>query len=85
VKGHGSSLTDWRSVGRFGAVASALTADFEEGGEEALELARTEDPVRYTAIIASLMSKELAIERNQLCHEELDALFEHVRKPRGKT
>jgi hypothetical protein len=34
------------------------------------------------------MPKELAIERNQLgqlTDEELDALFEHVREPRGKT
>ena len=78
MKGHGSSLTDWRPVGRLGAVASALAADFKEGGAEALKLARIEDPVRFTAIIASLMSKELAIERNQLgqlTDEELDALL----------
>jgi hypothetical protein len=65
----------------------ALAADFEEGGAAAIKIARIEDPVRYVAIIASLMPKELAIEHNQLgelTDEELSALLAHVRELRAK-
>ena len=65
----------------------ALAADFEEGGATAIKIARIEDPVRYVAIIASLMPKELAIEHNQLgdlSDEELNALLSHVREMRAK-
>jgi hypothetical protein len=65
----------------------ALAADFVEGGAAAIKVARLEDPVRYTAIIASLMPKELSIEHNQLgdlSDEELSALLEHVREMRAK-
>ena len=65
----------------------ALAADFEEGGADAIKIARIEDPVRYTAIIASLMPKELTIEHNQLgdlTDEELGALLQHVRELRAK-
>jgi len=65
----------------------ALAADFEEGGADAIKIARIEDPVRYTAIIASLMPKELTIEHNQLgdlTDEELGVLLQHVRELRAK-
>ena len=65
----------------------ALAADFEEGGAAAIKIARIEDPVRYVAIIASLMPKELAIEHNQLgdlSDEELNVLLSHVRAMRAK-
>jgi hypothetical protein len=65
----------------------ALAADFEEGGAAAIKIARIEDPVRYVAIIASLMPKELAIEHNQLgdlSDEELNVLLTHVRGMRAK-
>jgi hypothetical protein len=65
----------------------ALAADFEEGGAAAIKIARIEDPVRYVAIIASLMPKELAIEHNQLgdlSDEELNVLVAHVREMRAK-
>ena len=65
----------------------ALAADFEEGGAAAIKVARIRDPIRYTAIIASLMPKELAIEHNQLgefSDEEINALLEHVRELRAK-
>jgi hypothetical protein len=65
----------------------ALAADFEEGGAAAIKIARIEDPVRYVAIIASLMPKELAIEHNQLSDlsdEELNVLLSHVREMRAK-
>ena len=65
----------------------ALAADFEEGGAAAIKIARIEDPVRYVAIIASLMPKEVAIEHNQLgelSDEELSTLLAHVRELRAK-
>jgi hypothetical protein len=65
----------------------ALAAEFEEGGAAAIKIARIEDPVRYVAIIASLMPKELAIEHNQLgdlSDEELNVLLSHVREMRAK-
>jgi hypothetical protein len=36
----------------------ALAADFEEGGAAAMKVARLEDPLRYIAIVASLMPNE---------------------------
>lgn len=65
----------------------ALQRDFEEGGAAAIKLCRLEDPVRYTAIIAGLMPKDLQIEHQrfgELGDEELDAVLEYVRQMRAK-
>jgi hypothetical protein len=65
----------------------ALAADFEEGGAAAMKVARLEDPLRYIAIVASLMPKELAVEHSQLgdlSNEELNALLEYVQIERAK-
>jgi hypothetical protein len=65
----------------------ALAADFEEGGAAAIKIARLEDPLRYVAIVASLMPKELAVEHSQLgdlSDDEVNALLEYVREQRAK-
>jgi hypothetical protein len=65
----------------------ALQKDFEEHGMEAIRIARVEDPVRYVAIIAQLMPKDLQIEHRrfgQLSDEELDGVLEYVRQMRAK-
>jgi hypothetical protein len=69
------------------AFIEALREDFEAHGMEAIRIARIEDPVRYVAILASLMPRELAVEHTrfgELSDEELDALLEHVRAFKAK-
>jgi hypothetical protein len=66
---------------------TALLKDFEEGGAAAIKIARLEDPVKYLAIVASLMPRELAVEHSQLgdlSDEEVNALLEHVQIERAK-
>lgn len=41
------------------AFANALAADFEKHGVQAIEDARTADPVKYVQIVASLMPKQI--------------------------
>jgi hypothetical protein len=65
----------------------ALLADFKEGGAAAIKVARIEDPVRYLAVMASLMPKELAVEHSQLgdlSDDEVSALLDYVREQRAK-
>jgi hypothetical protein len=65
----------------------ALLKDFKEGGAAAIKIARLEDPLRYIAIVASLMPKELAVEHGQLgelSDDEVSALLEYVREQRAK-
>jgi hypothetical protein len=65
----------------------ALLKDFKEGGAAAIKVARIEDPVRYLAVMASLMPKELAVEHSQfgeLSDDEVAALLEHVKEARAK-
>jgi hypothetical protein len=66
---------------------NALIEDFREGGAAAIKICRIENPVKYTAIIASLMPRDLAIETSkmgELTDDELGALIEHVRQTRAK-
>jgi hypothetical protein len=66
---------------------TALLKDFEEGGAAALKVARLEDPLKYIAIVASLMPRELAVEHSQLgdlSDDEVNALLEYVREQRAK-
>jgi hypothetical protein len=66
---------------------TALLKDFEEGGAAAIKVARLEEPVKYLAIVASLMPRELAVEHNQLgdlSDDEVNALLEYVREQRAK-
>jgi hypothetical protein len=60
----------------------ALAGDFAEHGAAAIKLCRMEEPARYVQIIASLMPKELEIERGitaDLDDEQLDALIAQVK------
>jgi hypothetical protein len=66
---------------------AALVKDFEEGGAAAIKIARLEEPVKYLAIVASLMPRELAVEHSQLgdlSDDEVAALLEHVKEARAK-
>jgi hypothetical protein len=66
---------------------AALAEDFEAHGADAIKIARMRDPIRYVAIIASLMPKELTVEHSQigeLSDEEISALLAYVRELRAK-
>jgi hypothetical protein len=66
---------------------NALVEDFQQHGRDAIRIARIEDPVRYVAILAGLMPKNLEIEHTrlgELSDEELDALLEYARERRAK-
>jgi hypothetical protein len=66
---------------------NALVEDFQQYGRDAIRIARIEDPVRYVAILAGLMPKNLEIEHTrlgELSDEELDALLEYARERRAK-
>jgi hypothetical protein len=65
----------------------ALLKDFKDGGAAAIKIARIEDPLRYIAIVASLMPRELAVEHSQfgdLSDDEVNALLEYVQIERAK-
>src|SRR5262245_37781137 len=60
----------------------ALASDFEAHGAAAIKICRIEEPARYVQIVASLMPKELEIERGitaDLSDGELDALIAQVK------
>src|SRR5262245_19428226 len=61
---------------------SDLLAEWEVGGQEALKIARIEDPVRFCIIVANLLPKELEIAvgpMQQLSDEELEKFIEYAR------
>jgi hypothetical protein len=63
----------------------ALLNDFREGGAAAIKVARIEDPVRYLAVMASLMPKELEHSQlGDLSDADVTALLEHVQIERAK-
>ncbi len=52
-----------------------LSADFEKHGAAAIERVREEDPATYIRVIASLLPKELKVERSRyedMSEEEID-------------
>jgi hypothetical protein len=54
----------------------ALSMDFSEHGPAAIERVRQEDPVAYIRVIASLLPKELKVERSpyaDMTEEEINA------------
>ena len=60
----------------------ALAEDFEKHGADAIKICRIEEPARYVQIVASLMPRELDIERGitaDLDDEQLDALIAQVK------
>ena len=60
----------------------SLAEDFEQHGAEAIRICRIEEPSKYVQIVASLMPKELEIERGitaDLDDEQLDALIAQVK------
>ena len=58
-----------------------LADDFEANGKAAIELAREHDPMGYIRAVASLMPKELVIERptDGLTDDQLSAALEFIR------
>ena len=63
------------------AFLEALADDFQENGDATIIAARLHDPCRYLAIVASLMPKELVIERptDGMTDEQLGAALEFIR------
>ncbi|MDQ0450043.1 DUF5681 domain-containing protein [Methylobacterium aerolatum] len=64
------------------AFLTALSQDFDEHGVKAIEAARSEDPVAYVKVVASLLPKELKIERSaveEMSDDELARLIDLVR------
>jgi hypothetical protein len=64
------------------AFLTALAADFEQHGVEALKIARIEKPVEYIRIVAGLMPKEFEIidsRLTDLSDEELDVFIAKLR------
>ena len=62
---------------------AALCEDFEQNGEEAIRITRTERPHEYLRVIAAILPKELDINDNRLKDipdDELDALIELARQ-----
>src|SRR5262245_29457217 len=68
------------------ALLEAIAEDFEKFGKEAILFARTEKPVEYLRVVASLLPKEFEITTHNVAHdlsdEEIDALIEHARHQR---
>ena len=65
------------------ALLTAIAADFEEFGYEAVKIARVERPVEYLRVVASLLPREFEISDNRLKDiddDELDLLLELARK-----
>lgn len=58
-----------------------LADDFEAHGKVAIETARTEDPVGYIRVVASLLPKEFRIERptEGLSDDELTGAIDELR------
>jgi hypothetical protein len=66
-----------------GAFLSALAADFEEHGMEAIRITRIEHPDQYVKIVASLMPREFTLEDNrmtELSDTELDFVIEYAKR-----
>src|SRR5262245_23768760 len=60
-KGQGGRQRGARN--RLGAAfLNDLLEEWQAGGREALRIARIEDPVRFSAMVASLLPKEMTIE-----------------------
>lgn len=68
------------------AFLTALSDDFDTHGVEAIQAARHEDPVAYVKVVASLLPKELKIERSaveEMSDDELARLIDLVRAEVG--
>ncbi|MEN3229192.1 DUF5681 domain-containing protein [Methylorubrum rhodesianum] len=64
------------------AFLTALSTDFDEHGVSAIERCRKADPVAYVKVVASLLPKELKIERSaveEMSDDELARLIDVVR------
>jgi hypothetical protein len=77
------------SRNRLSEVAIALLGrDFSEHGEEVIKQVRTEEPATYLKIVASLLPRQVMIEKtspfSDLTDEELDMLMEHLASTRAK-
>ena len=65
------------------AFLEAMAADFEEHGAGIIAIVRSEKPVEYLKVAASLLPKEFEITETQLMQvpdEELDAFIEFARR-----
>lgn len=56
----------------------ALAEDFDEHGVKAIQATRTQDPATYIKVIASLLPKEVVVERSPLADMTDDELREHI-------
>ncbi|MBB2959854.1 DUF5681 domain-containing protein [Methylobacterium sp. R2-1] len=68
------------------AFLTALSSDFDTHGVLAIQAAREEDPVAYVKVVASLLPKELKIERSaveEMSDDELARLIDVVRAEIG--
>jgi hypothetical protein len=60
------------------AFLNDLLEEWQEGGREALRIARLEDPVRFSAMVASLLPKEMTLEIGPLQELPDDRLIEYI-------
>ncbi|MBY0255902.1 MAG: hypothetical protein K2X54_31710 [Methylobacterium organophilum] len=68
------------------AFLTALSDDFDQHGVAVIERARKADPVAYVKVVASLLPKELKIERSaveEMSDDELARLIDVVRAEIG--
>src|SRR5262249_44002363 len=83
----GQPRTGGRARGVRNKIAHAFLTDLLEewsaGGREALRIARIEDPVRFSAMVASLLPKEMSIEvgpLQEISDDQLTAYLEHAER-----
>jgi hypothetical protein len=57
---------------------SDLLEEWQAGGREALRIARIEDPIRFSIMVASLLPKELTVEVGPLQEISDDRLIEYI-------
>jgi hypothetical protein len=61
-----------------GAFLNDLLEEWNAGGREALRIARIEDPVRFSIMVASLLPKEMQIEVGPLQELSEDKLIAYI-------
>jgi hypothetical protein len=78
----GMTKTGGRAKGVRNKLSHAFLNDLLEewaiGGREALRIARVEDPVRFSAMVASLLPKEMTVEIGPLQELPDERLIEYI-------
>src|SRR5262245_65788033 len=65
------------------AFLNDLLAEWAEGGRQALRIARIEDPVRFSAMVAALLPREMMIEvgpLQEISDDQLTAYLEYAER-----